>query len=174
MCTATALLAFALNSLIASSDDGWKVSVQGADRIRIGMTVAQVKRILRDPGARLDGNEPHVSLADCAYLISKRLPNGLALMFSRGRLVRVDVNDSGMRTDVGARVGDTETRINELYKGHLSTEPHHYDPGGHYLRYLPSQNRDSDLGIVFETDGSKVTSFRAGTQAAIALVEGCS
>ncbi len=38
--------------------------------------------------------------------------------------------------------------------------------------YMPAGR--SSVGIVFETDGRQVTSFRVGTLAAIALVEGCS
>jgi hypothetical protein len=32
---------------------------------------------------------------------------------------------------------------------------------------------DRHLGLIFETDGRQVTSFRTGTVAAISLVEGC-
>ena len=94
-------------------------------------------------------------------------------MFSQGRVVRFDVDQLGIRTEAGAGIGDTESRIKELYRGHILIEPHHYDDNGHYLHYAAG-NRDHGFGIIFETDGTRVTSFRAGTEAAISLVEGCS
>ena len=79
-----------------------------------------------------------------------------------------------MRTVSGAGVGDTEEKIKKLYPAQITIEPHHYDPEkGHYLNYWPKDGKH-EYGMVFETDGEKVTSFRVGTNAAIALVEGCS
>jgi hypothetical protein len=42
------------------------------------------------------------------------------------------------------------------------------------MNYSPASAAEREYGIVFETDGAKVTSFRTGTLAAIALAEGCS
>ena len=96
-------------------------------------------------------------------------------MFVKGRVVRVDVTKVGIRTASGAGVGDTENKIKQSYPGRITIEAHHYLPEkGHYLDYSPKDTVERKYGIVFETDGEKVTSFRAGTQAAIALVEGCS
>jgi hypothetical protein len=167
------LLTFTVMPFLHAKGQNWTVSLQGAGPIRIGMTLAEVRRVLNDNSASLEGNESDVPLSPCTYLNSKKLPRGLGVMFFYGRIVRVDIDKPGVRTIQGASVGDTESRIKELYQGQLLIEPHYYDPAGHYLNYVVSGNRDRDRGIVFETDGSKVTSFRTGTQAAIALVEGC-
>ena len=90
------------------------------------------------------------------------------------RVVRIDVFKAGIRTDTGAGVGDSEEQIKRRYAGHITVGPHQYNPDGHYLTYSPETSADRGCGIVFETDGTKVTSYRAGTLAAIALVEGCS
>ena len=95
-------------------------------------------------------------------------------MFEGGRVVRIDISRAGIRTGAGAGVGDSEERIKRLYTGHITVEPHFYDHDGHYLTYSPDTSADRGYGMVFETDGTKVTSFRVGTLAAIALVEGCS
>lgn len=136
------------------------------------MSVSQVRSVLGDPAARLIGNPPDVPLECCAYLDSAGLPSGLGLMFANGRLVRIDIYERGIRTASGAEVGDVEEKIRRLYA--ISAEPHHYVPNGHYLRYTPRGVADRGIGIVFETDGAKVTSYRVGTLDAIALVEGCS
>jgi hypothetical protein len=138
------------------------------------MSLDEVRRVLGDQSASLKGNEPEVPLDKCAYLESKSLPAGIGLMFAAGRVVRIDVFNAGIRTVTGAGVGDSEEQIKRLYAGHITVEPHHYDPGGHYLTYSPDTSADRGYGMVFETDGTMVTSFHAGTLAAIALVEGCS
>lgn len=136
------------------------------------MTLSEVRRVLKDRTAQLDTRVAGVALEECAYLESKAIPTGLGLMFARGRLVRVDVDAAGIRTVSGAGVGDTEEKIKRLYPTRMTVEPHHYVPGGHYLNFLPKDG-ERKYGIVFETDGEAVTSFRVGTRAAIALVEGC-
>jgi len=96
-------------------------------------------------------------------------------MFAKGRVVRIDVLGVGIRTASGAGVGDSEEKIKKLYPGLITVELHHYLPeNGHYLNYSPADDLDHGYGMVFETEQNKVTSFRTGTLAAIALVEGCS
>ncbi len=123
--------------------------------------------------AQLEGNAPEVPLNECAYLVSERVPEGLGFMFAKGRVVRIDVFSGGIRTAAGAGIGDSEDRIKQLYPGRITVEPHHYVPEGHYLKYVPADEAERGYGMVFETDGRKVTSFRTGTLAAITLVEGC-
>ncbi len=150
----------------------WTISLSGAGPLRLGMSLDATRRILGDSKARLAGNEPHVPLNDCAYLDTKRTPTGIGLMFANGRLVRIDVFEGSTKTVSGAGIGDSEDRITQLYRGRIKSEPHVYVDDGHYLNYVPGGR--SKLGIVFETDGRRVTSFRVGTLTAIALVEGCS
>jgi len=95
-------------------------------------------------------------------------------MFAKGRVVRVDVFAAGF----GLRAAwsrDTEDKIKELLRRPDQDEPHHYLPEtGHYLNYSPANSAERGYGMVFETEDGKITSFRAGTRRAIALVEGCS
>jgi hypothetical protein len=158
---------------IASAD--WTAYLHHTGPIKIGMPLIEVRRVLRDPQAFLSGNDPEVPLDECAYLESKQLPKGLGLMFRKGIVVRIDIFEKGIRTASGAEVGDREDKIKRLYPGRITVEPHHYDPeNGHYLNYTPIDPAERDYGIVFETENGVVTTFRVGTQAAIALVEGCS
>jgi len=68
------------------------------------MSLREVRRVLGDAAARLKGNAPEVPLDDCAYLNSKRLPKGLGLMFAKGRVVRIDVNEVSSKPFQGQRL----------------------------------------------------------------------
>ncbi|MFL5569051.1 MAG: hypothetical protein ACJ772_00590, partial [Gemmatimonadaceae bacterium] len=62
-------------------------------------------------------------------------------------------------------------RIKSLYAGRLTTTPHKYTPGAHYLTVTSPS--DPNARIVFETDGSKVTEYRSGRTPAVEYVERC-
>jgi hypothetical protein len=156
----------------------WTIFLQRADRIRFGMSLSEVRRVIGDSGASLYVSDPDNPLGDrgCTYLESARLPEHLGFMFDNRRVVRVDVSSRSVaQTASGARVGDTEERIKALYPGRIRVEPHKYDPEtGHYLFFVPKDSSDKGHEIVFETDGKRVTQFRVGFSSAKALVEGCS
>ncbi|MBM3794796.1 MAG: hypothetical protein FJW31_12165 [Acidobacteria bacterium] len=158
-------------ALSAPADD-WVLYLRCAGQVRVGMSLAEVRRVLGDPQASLEGLDPE-SVNNCAHVRSARLPDGLGIMFSKGRLVRLEAWYGEWRTAAGVRIGDTEARVRQLYPGRIHVERHHYVETGHYLRYTPASSADRDFGLLFETDGEKVTSVRAGTLEAVALVEGC-
>lgn len=136
------------------------------------MSLAEVKRALRDPEAVLvlDGAGP---VDACAYLESRNLPEGIGLMFQEGRAVRMDVWSRSIQTASGVGVGDSEARIKQVYGQRVVVERHFYDPQGHYLKVEVKSGKDRGYGIVFETDGARVTSYRVGKVESIAPVEGC-
>jgi hypothetical protein len=110
----------------------------------------------------------------CAYLTLSKAPAGLRWMIENGRVVRVDADSPGLRTDRGAGIGMSEVEVHRLYGGELEVQPHKYVEGGRYLVYLSPERADTGLRIVFETDGKVVTRFRAGVLPPVAWVEGCS
>lgn len=129
--------------------------------------------MLGDPLAVLEGNTPKASADGCAYLKSATLPERLGVMFERGRVVRIDVREAGIPTASGIQVGATEEQVTRVYGRKIRVEPHKYDPNGHYLRFVASDAADRLFGLIFETDGSRVTSYRTGLVSAVLLVEGC-
>jgi len=155
----------------ASGAPDWTINLHGAGPVRVGMNLAQVRRALNDPRAHRVGI-PGESLDGCSSLESSAVPEALDIMFLGGRVARISVHQSGFRTASGAGVGDTEDRIKQLYPGRITVGPHPYE-AGHYLTYRPADPADRGYGMIFETDGKKVTSFRAGTEEAVALIEGC-
>ena len=92
-------------------------------------------------------------------------------MIDGGRIARVDVDSAGIATAAGARIGDSEARIERLYAGRVRTTPHKYEEGGRYLTVDAAD--DSSFAIVFETSKGRVTRYRAGRRPAVEYVEGC-
>jgi hypothetical protein len=89
-------------------------------------------------------------------------------------IVRVDVDSPGVYTRSGIQAGSTEAEVIRRYPGQIRIEDHPYDgPGSHYLIYGPADPADTGFGMIFETDGHRVTRYRAGLHGAVELIEGC-
>lgn len=148
-----------------SAASPWAVSETGAGPVRVGMTTAEAR--LATGGAL----SLPVSLdASCEHVRVREAPGGLRFMVVGGRVVRVEVDSATVPTSRGARVGDSEARIRELYGAGVRTEAHRYTTG-HYL-VVPSP--DTTRLVVFETDGRVVTRYYAGRMPEVRWVEGCS
>ncbi|MBK5187184.1 MAG: hypothetical protein JJD97_03005 [Gemmatimonadaceae bacterium] len=99
----------------------------------------------------------------------------LSAALALATLARIDVAAPKLSTDRGAAVGDSETRIDSLYRGLATTMPAKYDPRGKYLVVHPEPGSDSTRRIVLETDSTgRVTRYRAGREPEVEWVEGCS
>ncbi len=107
----------------------------------------------------------------CFYVSPKNYPQ-IAFMIADGKMVRVDVSKRGLPTAEGVQVGDTQARAQQVYGAKLKVEPSRYtgNKGG---RYLTLRSPNGGYGIRFETEKGKITTFYAGTYAAIQYVEGC-
>jgi hypothetical protein len=145
----------------------------GLGPLRVGMTAAQAKASLGhfkltpfDPSAPVD------SMA-CGYARSMRFPAGVKVMMDSARVARVEVDSGTVATAEGARIGDTEARIQQLYAGRVEVQPHKYTDG-HYLVVRPAEASDTTHLLVFETDGRAVLRYRGGRRPHVEYVEGCS
>ncbi len=119
----------------------------------------------------LEGNltgAPSAQQEACYYLQPEDGPSGVLFMVSDGRIARVDVREGAIATAEGARVGDSEERIQTLYPGRVTVTPHKYVEGN-YLTVA-----DGDHRLLFETEAGKVTRYRAGRLPEVEWVEGCS
>ena len=147
----------------------WTVTLFGIGPVRAGMLVRDVSAALNGalvaPAAR--------DTAACDYLTWRDGPPGVKVMTEGGRIARVDVDSGATTTDAGARIGDADTKIHELYGSRVSVQPHKYT-SGQYLIVTPAQATDSLFRLVFETDGQRVTRYRSGMMPAVLYVEGCS
>jgi hypothetical protein len=135
-------------------------------QIPYGAPQSEVARRLGLPGTAAP------TVGGCRYWRPAGLPAGLRLMIDDGRVVRSDVDSGSARTPEGAGIGSTEAEVGSRYPG-LVTQPHQYRSadGWHYL--IARSPADSTLRFVFETDGHRVTTFRAGIEPFVEYVEGC-
>jgi hypothetical protein len=128
------------------------------------MTVEEASRIL---GVNFTSEG---SSESCHYVKPEDGPAGISLMIIDGRVARIDVEDQAIPTSVGVHVGDSEDRVKMLYMNQVEVTNHKYTDG-HYITVVPA---DGSNRIVFETDGTKVTRYRAGRMPEVEWVEGCS
>jgi hypothetical protein len=147
---------------------GIVVTETGIGPLRAGMTVAQGEAALRTSL----GAPPGQDSANCRMVQWVGGPPGLRVMVENNRIVRVDVDSGALTTAAGARIGDTEERVKGLYAGRLVVRPHKYS-GGRYLVVMPAAAADSAFRLIFETDGKRVTRYRAGHRPQVEYVEGC-
>jgi hypothetical protein len=111
---------------------------------------------------------------ECDYVfpaVGSGIPEGVSVMVVRGRLARIDVDTGAVTTEEGARIGDTEAQLRELYEG-VDVTPHKYIAKGHYFT-VRGDSASAGKAIVFETDGQKVTMFRSGRFPEVGWVEAC-
>jgi hypothetical protein len=142
----------------------WRVSEAGVGPIAFGMRADDLQGIVDALGR----------VGECVYASPlERVAAGfsrrdLLVMLVDGVVARVDVIGTSIATEAGAKVGDSEARIRELYP-EARLEPHKYTDG-HYL-VVDSTPRTR---YVFETDGARVTRYRSGVIPQVDWVEGCS
>jgi len=141
------------------------VTLAGVGPLRVGASAADARKALGLPASSAKPAD------ECTYLDTKGRSR-VYVMLVRDTVARLDVRDSTLVTEAGARIGDPESRVLGLYKGRVTTEPHKYVEGGHYL--VVASPNDSARRLVFETDGKRVTSYRVGRMPEVGWVEGCS
>jgi hypothetical protein len=147
----------------SDSPQDWRVTDRGIGPVRVGMTVAQAEASL---GMTLQRRSLP---ADCAYVWPDGRLSGVSFMVIRDSIARIDVDSGEVATEAGARVGDSQERVLQLYGNRLAVSPHKYVTGN-YLTHTPS---DTSYRILFETDGQHVTRYRAGRMPEVEWVERC-
>jgi hypothetical protein len=153
------------DSVMAAS---WVLTPHAFGTVQMGWTVAQLNAALADT------LRPTYEINDeCDHLMPAVFPKGTSLMVIQDTAVRVDVFSPGILTPEGAGVGDTETRLREIYGERAVVTPHKYTgPDGHYVTVMDTA-ADSLHMTIFETDGDKVLQYRAGVAPGAQYVEGC-
>jgi hypothetical protein len=151
-----------------ASDGTVQVSERGVGPLKIGMALASARAATSGAFSA----PPAADTAACGFARWSGGPAGLRMMTAKGRIVRVDVDSGGTTTTAGARIGDTEARIASLYAARVETTPSKYT-SGHYLTIKPATTADGAYRIIFETDGKRVTRYRAGRLPEVGYVEGC-
>ena len=146
-------------------DHKQRLTFTGIGPVQIGMTEAQIR------GALQQQLELEQFEEGCSYL--RPATKGISFMLLDSRVSRVDISQGTWLTKEGAGIGFSEARVRQLYS-QARVEPHPYLEGqGNYLRVTPGDPKLKDYELLFETEGTVVTSFRAGLARAVNLIEGC-
>ena len=153
-----------------TSQTTWRLGLRGVGPIRYGMSLSEAARAL---GEKLNV-APTEPGSGCDYVHAPAAPEGLDFMVIDSVIERADVFRGDATTLSGAHIGSTEDEVKALYRGRIEVQEHPYTgPEGHYLVYVPRDPADSAFRMIFETDGHKVTAYRAGRRPAVQLIEGC-
>ena len=139
--------------------------VQGVGPLHPGMSLAQAVRAMEGDLWTRDHS------LTCSYFQSARAP-GMKFLFLNRRLARIEVNRGAMATAEGVKIGATEDEVQAAYPGRVTVTTDRFTDA-HYLTVTPSDPDDSVYRMVFETDGNRVTRFRAGIRFAVEWVDGC-
>jgi hypothetical protein len=151
-------------------------SLDGIGPVAIGMTLPQASAAARTT-LRITGTDMGT---ECRYAEADDGPVGVDFMVIGGRVVRVDVlasppepRPSPVSTLSGIHIGSLDADVTATYPGQIQVSGHPSLEGGHYLVYEPTSPASRAFGLIFETDGQRVTSFRSGEADAVQAIEGC-
>lgn len=139
----------------------------GLGQVQIGMPLSEAVNM------GLLSENPNLK-PECDYVfpaVGAGIPEGVSVMIVRGKLARIDVDTGAVTTEEGAKIGDTEGQLRELYEG-VEVTPHKYIEKGHYFT-VRGDSASAGKAIIFETDGQKVTMFRSGRFPEVGWVEAC-
>ena len=144
------------------------LSEEGLGQLQVGMTLTEAVNM------GLVNERPDMKPA-CDFVfpaVGAGIPFGVNVMVVKGKIARIDVDTGTVTTEDGVKIGDTEDRVKSVYGDELQIQPHKYIEGGHYMT-VKGDSASAGKAIVFETDGKRVTMFRAGRVPEVEWVEGC-
>lgn len=143
-----------------------RVGFAGYRGVKVGMTPAEASRAYGEP--LVAAAPPFGEASECHHLYPAGATGPASFMVFEGVVVRVEVRQDDVLTERGVGVGSSEDEVRAAYP-EATTSPHAY-VDGHYL----TVTGDGGLALVFETDGERVTEYRAGRVPEVGWIEGCS
>lgn len=148
--------------------DSSTISTVGLDKVHFGMTLAEAEQAAGSPFAVATGKG-----TNCFVGTPEKGPAGVGFLLSDGRVERVDVNAPPIATRSGAKVGSTEAQIKELYPGQIEVQARPDGQPGNALVFVPKDAEDAKFRLVFLTDGTAVSGYRAGRVPQVLAATGC-
>ncbi|TCP11075.1 hypothetical protein EV674_1491 [Simplicispira metamorpha] len=130
------------------------------------MTIAEAESLLK---FKLNTFENKPLDSECDYVSASGRHEGLDYMIQQGKISRIEVSDHAIKTKSGAKVGDSTSKLKELFGSQLEIERHKYDDTGFYYYIWEIGKRH---GVKFEIAADKVRKIYVGDES-IDLVEGC-
>ncbi len=150
--------------------DEASISTLGLGPVYMGDTLAEVAEKI---GVELVPD--NFGSDSCRYHMAPGGPPGVAFMVAFDRIARIDIDDpSIITTRSGAGIGSTKQQILDLFGDKIVESPHPYSDG-QYLTFVPVDDKDSNLRIIFETNTEGVVvTYRTGQLPEVEWIEGCS
>jgi hypothetical protein len=134
--------------------------------VKVGTTVAQLRAAGFD-AVKDAGPDPENS---CGYARIAGLKD-LFFMLDGDTVVRIDVASAGHPTLGGVAVGMSEAEALKRLGARAKVQPHPYTgPAGHYLVV---HEEGAPFGLILETDGKTVESYRIGRWEQVQWKENC-
>ncbi len=135
--------------------------------VKIGMTIAD----MRAKGLKVSHDAGPDPEAACSYAQVDGMPD-VYFMLDGPKVARIDVASPLFKTVGGVQVGLGEPEAIKRLGSAVVVQPHPYTgPEGHYLIV---HKKGDPLGLIFETDGKSVISYRIGRWEQVQWIEGCS
>ncbi len=149
-------------------DSSDKLSTVGLGSLYFGMGPDQAAEAVQTlwTGGQEDGTPR------CYLLAPANGPEGVVFTVYNSSIERVDITNPGITTRSGASVGSTEAQLHELFGAQLLVTPY-ADGSGNSIQFVPVDEADVDYRVIWETDGTSVTSMRAGRLPAVGPGEPC-
>jgi hypothetical protein len=148
-------------------DASSSVSTVGIDRITFGMTLSQAAATLETELVEVGT----VVNRDCYQVRPAGGPAGIELTVTAGTIERVDISNDIITTRSGAGVGKPEQLLFDLFGERVTSEPR--SGGGNTVTFTPADAGDAAFRVIFETDGTTITSFRSGRLAQVTPLTPC-
>lgn len=145
-----------------------KLSTVGLGSLYFGMTADEAAEAVSTQWT--GGDEG--GTARCYLLAPANGPAGVVFTVYNSSIERVDITNSSLTTRSGASVGSTEAQLHELFGARLLVTPY-ADGSGNSIQFVPVDEADANYRVIFETDGTSVTSMRAGRLPVVAPTEPC-
>lgn len=148
-------------------DSSSSVSTVGIDAVFFGMTLNQASAAV---AAEFVPTSEPVDPA-CQTYVPAGGPAGVVLTVTAGTVERVDITNETLTTRSGAGVGMTEQGLSDLFGDRLTTAAR--EGGGNTITFTPADPSDAEFRVIFETDGTSVTTFRSGRLPQVTPVSPC-
>jgi hypothetical protein len=144
------------------------ISTVGLDKVTFGMTKADAEKAA---GSELVPEGPGTSA--CQLVTLRSGAPGVSFLLVDGRVERVDISAPPISTRSGAKVGSSVAQVQALYPGQIADAARPDGQPGGALVFVPKDAADANFRLVFSTDGTTVTSYRAGRLPAVIAPTGC-
>ena len=143
--------------------DASTVTTAGIGPLTFGMTIALAQPAI---GTRLLTESGGAPSGECYYVKPERGPTGLFMLVSKSTIERVDIRSGNVKTRSGFGIGTTLEQLKTAFGAQLQIN-------GNTAVFVPTSANDANYRVIFETDGTTVTSYRAGKLPEVTSPTGC-